>query len=206
MELLVGCVLLSTLVALAFGILGEIKNGHKVVDKERVDLAERLKLEATLDQLFLKIVLLKEEVAFHSDKDGGLVFVANVGATMDALFFDQVLCKLHIVNGDFVLDQWPDPVKHGVYPKEMKREVILRRITKAEWSFYVPPNPKFVVQNQWVGGVNDEQPPPFGWSSIWKPGYKKIPLFLKLELKRGEIDYAYETYLPATSYPLELAS
>ncbi len=207
-ELLIGCALLAVLISLVFGIWGELNKGHKKIDDERDLLWEKVKLEASLDQLLLKIVPLKNEegVGFYTDSEGGLVFISQVGASVDPLFVDQVLCKLHCVEGDFVVDQWPDPERLGVFPKEMRRLILLEGVSETVWEFFVPPNRNIVIETPQIGigKETEEQRAPTGWSSSWKPGYKKIPVLLKLTLQKGKTLYRYETYLPATSYPLEL--
>lgn len=208
-ELLIGCSLLAVLLSLVFGMWRELNLGQKAIDAERELVGERIRFEATLDQLLLKAIPMKKEegVCFYTDSDGGLVFLSQVGANLDPLFVDQVLCKLHCVGGDFVIDQWPDPERHGVFPQQMRREILLKGGQDLSWSFFAPPNPNLVIETPMVGiGIEDvEQQAPTRWSLVWRPGYKKIPLFLRLQLKKGNILYQYETYLPATSYPLELA-
>lgn len=208
-EMMIGCALLAVLLTLVFGIWGQIHQGHKMVDDER-DLAwERVKLEATLDQLLLKMEPIKTEkgIGFYTDSENALIFISRVGASVDGLFVDKVLCKLHCIGGDFVLDQWPDPQRHGVFPQQMKRSVLLKGAAAVEWSFFVPPNPKMVIENPKIGiGVDkDEQQAPTRWSSSWRPGYKKIPVLLRLKMKSRDKDFQYETYLPLTHYPLELS-
>lgn len=207
-ELLIGCTLLALLISLVFGIWGELHKGHKLIDQERDSLFEKIKLEAKLDQLLLKIVPLTkpEGVGFYTDQENGLVFISQIGASIDPLFVDQVLCKLHCIQGNFVVDQWPDPERHGVYPTLMKREVLLTGITEWEWSFFVPPKPNKVIETSkiGIGSENYEQEAPSRWSAVWKPGYKKIPALIRLKLKQEKNVFEYETYLPSTSYPLEL--
>jgi len=208
-ELVIGCSLLALLLTLVFGMWRELNLGEQAIDKERDLLREKIRFETSLDQLLLKAIPMKKEgeVCFYTDAEGGLVFLSQVGASLDPLFVDQVLCKLHCVNGDFVVDQWPDPIRHGVFPQQMRREILLKGAEELTWSFFVPQNPRMIIENPKVGiGVeNMEQQAPTRWSPTWRPGYKKIPVFLRLQLKKGKALYEYETFLPATSYPLELA-
>ena len=206
-ELLIGCVLLAALLTLLFGLLREVKGGEKLVRKERGYLAEEFRLEARLDQLLLKAVPLKEShPGFYTDESLGLVFVSRVGAAIDGPFVDRILCRLYRSDqGDLTLDYWPDPIRMGVEPKEMRREILFSNVDAIEWSFYSPPKKDVIVENARIGSDKEDQDPPSGqWNPLWKVGYKKIPPLMRLTVRRGEKTLIYETYLPATSFPLEL--
>lgn len=206
-ELLIGCILLSSLLALLFGLLREVKIGEKKIREEKDLVSEEFRLESRLDQLFLKITPLKQEhPGFYTDENLELIFTTLIGPNLDSPFFDRVLCALYCnENGELILDTWPDPIKYGVEPVEMRREVLLKGVTALEWKFFSPPKRGMVVDPPSVGNNEDKQDPPSReWLSIWKVGYQKIPPFLKLTIRRKNGDISYETYLPATDFPLEL--
>jgi hypothetical protein len=206
-ELMIGCTLLAVLLSFLFGLIREVKVGERVIRVERERLLERERVEMRLDQLFLQTIHANAggNPLFYTDQEGALVFMAEVGATFDPPFVDRVLCRINCQEGALFLDTWPDPEKFGTSPQEMRRETLLSKVDSISWEFFSPPNPNMVIDPLRIGQDEENQEPPTDeWLSVWKVGYRKIPPLLQLTIERENEMIKYATFLPATSYPIEV--
>jgi len=203
-EVLISMVLVSILMTTLMGMYAQFEWMHVEVEQARRESFELRYVQGRLAEVLPKAISSansdhKKDFYFYtSQEESGqlrapsLVFAYDNGIDLDPLFSNHVLGRLFLEQvgnrKQLVLTTWPIPRCELSEQPPMHKEVLLDDVTDLSFSFFEPyPH---VVEKEATGDTKKKQedraqPSVNSWQETWLAEYDKLPVLVKVQLKRG---------------------
>lgn len=203
-EVLISMVLVSILMTTLIGMYAQFEWMHVEVEQARRESFELRYVQGRLAEVLPKAISPansdhKRDFYFYTSQEEGpqlrapsLVFSYDNGVDLDPLFSNHVLGRLFLEQvgnrQQLVLATWPIPRCEISEQPTMHKEVLLDFVTELSFSFFQPyPHAVEKESTEKDAAKKEEraQPSVNSWQETWLPDYEKLPVLVKVQLKRS---------------------